>query len=616
MKSRLATLVVLIGLTWFLYDVGRTEDLNREPPSVGGRLFPGLEPASVDYVSMRFRTGHVVDIEREPGGPWRITYPPEANELAQAEFVERVIENLSLATVIPVEDQGAVVDPADVGLDKTTYSITFGIAGHRTTLAIGDREVFGKGIYARREGDDQILLTSPNLRTMVEQFRAEDYVDKHLLRGLNGPVDRVRLVKPEGVVVDASLRGGTWSLDGPVPSRGDDSRISSLVRSLQFSRQVLVAAVEPDDETLATLGLPNAAQLSRGDWADSTMVEFHAGAEQPVRLFLQKDWAERSDAIYVIREDLYKLLEAERNEFNLLVNGPDFFRERRLLPPVRERAHRFAIQRGEDILLDIRRDGRGQWAFSSPGRLSGIEVDTHRIEGRSSLSDFLQRFDGVEASGFCDPPEGEPEAVLSVSFDQAGVTRDERVELFDLDQPTLRARATWRPGEGLLLGNDVVALLDPFVADELRGLTPLAVSMDRLAELQLIAADGETLGVSRADDGSWVGDDEWGRRFGLGHDFVNGFRGYGWRRERSDALYDWTVRFLDGDGAALGELAFRRPGPEEAGESLGVPVHLAQVSGVTGAEMVVPAFWLDRLDTLRTPQGREALQTVPIKPGS
>ncbi|RKY20538.1 MAG: hypothetical protein DRQ55_07270 [Planctomycetota bacterium] len=613
MKSRIATLLLLAALAAVLYSLGRSEDLRVQPVAAGGPLYPGLEPAAVNFVSMRFRTGHVVDIEREAGGPWRITYPPEARELAQAEFVESVIRKLSLASVIPLEAQGAQVNPADVGLAQPQFSITFGIGEHRTTLLIGDKDVFGKGLYARREGDDQIVLTTPNLRTMVEQFRAEDYVDKHLLRGLRGNLNRVRIERPEGVLLDATLTGGRWSIAEPVPSKGDDARIMSLVRSLQFSRQVLVAAVAPEDADLAQLGLPNADQVARGDWADSTLIELYAPGEPPARLFVERDWAGRSDGMYVIREDLYKLLEAERNQFNLMSNEPDFFRERRLVPPVQERAQRFALLRDGEALLDIRRDSRGGWAFAAPQRLVGLGVDSHRIEGRSSLSDFLQRVDGLEASGFCEPPLGEPEAVIEVSFDQAGVLRVERLELFDLQQDVLRARATWRPGEGLLLAPDVAALFGDFVPDSLRSLTPLNVPLERWTRLELQSVGAEVLSVSRAADGHWTGDDEWGRRYGLGHDLVSGLRGYSWSPTPAEAVYPWVARFLDGSGEVLAQVSFRRPMPDEPQEILGVSSHRALVSGLEHAELVLPDFWLQRLEALLAPPGRPAMQTVPVK---
>jgi len=604
MASRIATLLIMLCLALWLFDFARGEDDRYEPPQLGGPLFPGLETRDVDFVSMSFRTGHVVDIRREPGGPWRIVYPTD--ELAQAEFVERVVENLAEARVIPIEGQTGPLDPEVVGLKDSPFSVTFGISGVRRTVLIGDVEVFGKGIYARVEGSKEIILTSPALRTMVEQFRAEDYVDKHLLRGLRGSVDAIRVERPDGVVIDARIDGNEWTIRAPVASRADSSRVPTLVRGLQFIQQVLVAAVDPDDSILEQLGLPNERQVAAGDWADSMMVQLSAPGEKPARVFVERDWMERADACYAIRDDLHKLLEIERNALNLLVNGPEFFRERRVLPPVREHTRNFRIERDGQVGLDIRRDQQARWFFEAPIRLKGIEVDSRRIEGRSSLSDFLTRVDGVSVVGFCEAPEGEPEAVLRVGWKWAGRDRFDKIELFDLDQSVLRARSSFRPGEGLLLAARVLELFDPFVADEIRSLQPLEVDLMAWSRLEIHLPElAEPLTVNRSAQGPrWQGDDQWGRRFGMGLQMAESFFGYVWRPESPGASYPWRVVYLDASGNELAVVRLRHPEPDEQQEALGVPIDVAAVEGVDGAIMLIPDFWLAGIISLTSPQGR------------
>lgn len=609
MASRIATLLVLLGLAWWLFDFAQAEDDRYEPPRLGGPLFPGLETRDVDFVSLSFRTGHVVDIVREPGGPWLITYPTA--ELAQAEFVERVIENLATATVIPIEDQAGPMDPAAVGLEKTPYSVTIGIGGARRTVLIGDMEVFGKGIYARLEGSDEIIMTSPALRTMVEQFRAEDYVDKHLFRGLRGSIDSIRIERPDGVLLDSLFEGNEWTIRAPVASRADGNRVPTLVRGLQFIQQVLVAAVDPEDSMLAELGLPNRRQIDAGDWADSMMIQLRAPGEKPARVFFESRWRERDDACYAIRDDLHKLLEIDRNTLNLLSNGPEFFRERRVLPPVRERATSFRIALGAETSLDIRRDRQARWFFEAPERLAGIEVDTRRVEGRSSLSDFLTLVDGLSVSGFCEIPGGDPEASIRVGWNWAGRDRSDSIELFDLTAPLLRARSSFRPNEGLLLSRDVMALLEPFVPDEIRSLQPLEIREADWARLEIhLPGQERPLSVSRAANAAhWEGDDEWGRRFGLGLQMSQSFFGYVWRREREGAEYPWRVVFLDGEGQQLAAVRLRRTAADESREALGVPVDVAAIDGVDGAVMLVPEFWLAQIEALTRAQGRTEMSS-------
>ncbi|MFT7463590.1 MAG: hypothetical protein ACI9EF_001935 [Pseudohongiellaceae bacterium] len=604
MASRVATLVVLLVLAWVLFDFAQGEDDRYEPPTLGGPLFPGLETRDVDFVALSFRTGHVVDFIREPGGPWMINYPTE--ELAQAEWVERVIENLAIATAIPIEGQAGPIDPAAVGLENTPYSVTIGIGGSRRTVLIGDMEVFGKSIYARLEGSEEIIKTSPALRTMVESFRAEDYVDKHLFRGLRGGIESVRVEGPEGTILDALNEGNQWTIRAPVPGIADTSRVVTLVRGLQFVEQVLVAAVDPDDTILADLGLPNRRQVDAGDWAESLMVRLSSPGEKPARVFLERDWKERADGCYAIRDDLHKLLEIDRNSLNLLTNDGDFFRERRVLPPVRDVATSFRVELGSEELLDIRRDRQARWFFEGPSRLANIEVDTRRVEGRSSLSVFLDQVDHLSVSGFCELPEGEPAATLRIGWNWAGRDRSDKIELFDLNAPLLRARSSFRPNEGLLLSSEILALLRPFVADELRSLQPLQVDEEAWARLEVYMPGGdEPFVVERSTEGPhWEGDDAWGRRYGLGLRMSQSFFGYVWRPETEAAEYPWRVVFLDEAGEQLAEVRLRRTLDAEQREALGVPIDVASVNGVEGAVMLVPDFWLAEIVSLAEAQGR------------
>lgn len=605
MASRLATLAVLLLLAWWLFDFAVEQDQLAEPPVMGGRLFPGLEPRDVDFVSLTFRTGHTLDLERSDGGPWRITYPTE--ELAQAEYANRVVENLSLATVIPVEQQGAPVDPAEVGLEDSPFTLTFAVAGHQTTVEIGDMDVFGRHVYARIQGRDEIVLTTPNLRTMVEQFRAEDYVDKHLLRGLRGAVDGLRVETPDGLLLDTRQEGRLWTLRGPVAGRADASRVPTLIRELQFITYLEVSAIDPDDGMLAQLGLPNARQIEAGDWAGATMLQLTAPGEPPARAFLEQDWKTRDDLCYAIREDLHKLVMIDRNQLNLLINGPDFFRERRALPPVREWASAFRITVGDEARLDIRRTPQGAWTFHAPERLAGTEVDTRRIEGRSSLSDFLTRLDGLSAVGFVEPPEGEPLARLVVDWAWGGRDRRDTIELFALEGQAIPATSSHRPGEGLLLDPEVLELLAPFVPDALRSLAPLGLDESRWARLVIHHPEApEPLVVSRpGPDRPFEGDDSWGRRLGLGLQLLQGFVGYVWRPEREGAEYPHVVVFEGFDGEELARVSFRRPLPGEDREALGVPVDVARVSGIDQAVLLVPDFWLAQLLALTEDQTRQ-----------
>ncbi len=607
MRSRLLTLVVLALVAWLLYRTGVESDLATAPPPSGGVLFPGLEIQDVDYVSLKFRTQHVLDVEREPQGPWLITHPTD--EVAQEEYVDALVRNLANAKVLPVEEQGGDLDPEQVGLGRRAKSITFGRDGALVTLHVGDRNPFGPGVFARLEGSPHVLLVTENLDTMLESFRAEDYVDKHLWRGLKGDIRGVRVVGPDGVRLDARKDGGRWSLVAPVAALADDGRIATLVRSMHFSEQIYPIATERVDSQLHDARLPNAADVAAGELNGATLVELYADGQEPSRVYLQAGWDTQPDPeILVARGDLRKILVVDRREFNVLQNGADFYRERRLFPPIRDRARRVRIERGDEVLLDVSVDDRGTWTYRAPERLAGVALDSERVDGFSLVSEFLGDVDALRVASFTDaPPEGDAAATLRVDWDWAGRERTDVVSLHDLDGDAgVRARSSGRPDEGLVLGEEVLALLDPGLADRLRNVTPLAVPEERWGgfEIHMPGLDAP-LTVSRPGPGTpWQGDDAWGRRFGLGHDLLAGFRGLRWRPALEGAEHPWRLVFLGFDGAPLGSVALRGVTADEPQEVLGTPAAVARLDAVPGMELYVPAALLDRIAVLRDAQRR------------
>ncbi|MDG2149427.1 MAG: DUF4340 domain-containing protein [Planctomycetota bacterium] len=614
MRSRLVTVLILALLALFLFKFAAEEDLASVPPPTGGVLFPGLETADVDFISMKFRTQHVLDIQREPQGPWLITHPTD--ELAQKEYVEVVVRNLANAKVLPVGEQGAEIDGEKVGLGKRAKSITFGRGPARTTILIGDRNPVGPGVFARMQGSPHVLMVTENLDTMLEHFRAQDYVDKHLLRGLEGYVRKVRIESPDGVLVDAVLDGDGWTLTEPALARADNGRLSTLVRSLRFVEQIYPIDLDPVGSELRKLGFPTAEQVAAGDWAESTVIELSAAGQEPSRVFIMKDWEESPDAnIFAIRDDLRKVLVIDRRELNLLLNKPEFFRDRRVLPPIRDRARRVRIDVGDDVLLDVAQDRQGRWIYSAPDHLRGLSLDSQRVNGFSLASEFLGALDDLRVEGFDDAVVSseqteEPLAVIRVDWDWAGSERVDKISIYDLAGGAIRARVTGRPTEGLLLNPDVLDLLTPDLPDRLRNLTPVDVAVDDWGGLDIFLPEfEEPLHVDRpGPKSSWVGDDEWGRRFGLGLDLQRGFRGLRWQpaSEPYDAAnYPWRVVYRDFSGGELGTLSFRTVRPHEASDMLGKPVVVAHWSGVDQMELFVDASVLERVVALSGPQGRE-----------
>jgi hypothetical protein len=493
----------------------------------------------------------------------------------------------------------------NIGLDPPRHIIRFGDSAREETLLLGAVEPLGRMVYARRSGRPEIVLATRNLITLL-QGHATDFVDPTLLRGLAGPVDLVRIVDPAGTRLDARRTGSRWTLHIPAPVPADDGKLSTLVRTLTFVRHGDVLVSRPTPTELHRLGLPDDDEIARGELHGATRIELGAPGEQPISVWLQAGWEDQQGTqVAARRAGAAKILAVPRITLAMLTNPAGFFRDRHLLPPITERAEALRMERGGEPTLSVRRGKDGRWLFEQPARLLGEAVEAERIAGHSLLGDLLERLDAVEAIGFCEPPGGEPIARLHVEWTRAGSTTTARVELHAPGPDGVPCTSSERPGEGLLVPATVLDYFQPLQADLLRSTRPLAVDAEAWAGFVIERPGGPayTL-VRRTSDGTWDGDDEWVRRLSVGLDMLRGLRGLRWEPARTDAHYDWGVRFLDAQGTLLAGLELRRSEPDEELEVLGIPVVRARVAGRPGVELAVAREWIDRIEALALPPER------------
>ncbi len=599
MISRALTLLFLVLAAFLLYQFALKQDELSALPTEAGLLHPGLEPAAITELYLKLSSGQDLQFGREPGGFWEITEP--GRELARQERVAVVLDNLARAEVTPVETDGSTLDLGVIGLDPPRNMIRYGDGVGSTTLLLGDLDPFGRSLYARRAGVPGVFLVTRNLTTLL-QDHAGVWVDPALFRGLRGRITRVRVDRPDGVVVDARWDGAVWTLADPQGVLADADRIARFARSLQFVEQLRVANSQVSPVTLHGHGLPTKQEVEAGDMRGATRILLEGeGNQAPVIAYLASDFLEDVAEVAAVRGDFGKVVMVDRGALSMATNAPDFFRARRVVPPVRDRARSVRLVRQDEVLLDIRRDRAGQWSFHAPDRLAGEPVEARRIEGRSPLSAWLGEIDTLEAAAFgTTAPGGEPWAVLTVTWDQAGRERTDRIEFFAETAGRIPAVSSERPGEVLLLPGGAASLVDPFQADRLRLLSPVSVSVDEWKGLVLSIPGRAEPFVLRHDGADWQGDDTLQRRRAVGFGVIaSGFRGLAWEPARADASYTHRIILLGEGNEVLADLELRRPADDEESESFGMPAARARVSGYPGVELVVgAAAWIDPLDDL------------------
>ncbi len=610
MLSRLMTLAVLVGLALWLWDFA-SDERSKEIALVSGPglLYPGLVVDDVTSLYLQLSFGQDLLLERERGGPWRITEPTQ--EVARQGLIAQVLENLALAEVKLVPEERRTAELHELGLDPPEHKIRIGIGDSERTLSLGALDEFENMLYARRANDPAVLLVSRNL-TSFFGWHGEEWVDPHLLRGLKGTLTGIRIDKPDGVLLDAVQEGGEWRLNGAGAPLADSARISQMVRALQFAETNGVAASRVTHAALREVGLPTPPEAEVGDIGNAIRIEMTAPGQDPAVVFLAlPDDQPGSDVYYVARGDFGRILTVPRKAIAMIQNDASFFRERSILPPVRERASALRITDGDTVTLDIVQQSGG-WVFRSPERLAGEAVDSHRIEGRSPLGELFFMFDELEAVDFATPKPGEVvTASMHVTWSRAGLERLDRVDLLGEPfenaegQRLWRARASDRPAERLLLDAEAVeALLDPFIADSLRTLAPVAFDENDYASIKIFLpgrAEPLTSGLDAA--GNWTGDDEISRQRALAEDIRRaGLRGFRWE-PASHSLTSWPyqLNYLADDGSTTAAISLRPPRADEPQEAFGKPAAYARISGWPDVELIVPGIWLQRFDALGQP---------------
>ena len=601
MAARFVTLGLLLAVAGGLLWLAWRDDLASRPRLESGLLYPGLEPTTVTSLHMLLVHGQTLDLERDVGGPWRITHPTQ--EVARDDLVGVLLDDLARAQVLAVEQEGLVLRPEDVGLEPPRHLIRFGGDGWSETLLVGDVESLGRMVYARRAGDVDVVLATRNIASML-QYNGQDFVDTRLLRGLRGTHDFVRIANDAGVGLLARRRAGRWGIEEPLAVRADQGAVASLARLLESIDVDSVAFPRPTSSDFHAAGLPDRAQFLRGDLAGATYVQLGAVGQEPVGFVAQVAERQRGGRALVTRDDFAKILAVDVEALAALDRPFAHYRDRRVMPPLRERTHRLRLERGEEVVLDIARDGAGRWTFSAPEALAGAPVEARLVDGSSPLTRLFARVDGLQASGFADVLPDARLGRLVVGWDRAGERRDDVVEFAPRGDEVL-ARSSERPDEVLVLEAEPVReLLAPLTGSRLRSTSPVDVPLPAIRGAHLAGPAFEA-GLQVRPDGV-EGDDAWGRRFGLVRDVATVLQGLAWVPARGDDLarWRWTLELFGAQAEALGTVSVRLPLPDEPAEVQGRPAARIRWSGAPDLELVVDRSWWDRFEALTTEPAR------------
>lgn len=174
------------------------------------------------------------------GDQWKMTKPVETrgDESAMKNIVNSVV---TCEVTRELEDPSS--DLKTYGLDTPFATITLGLKDGKQLpkVRFGNTTPVGASAYAKRDGEQAVLLTSSTCRTAVDK-QIKDLRDKTLVEFEDDDVQGFQIERP-GDVVSVERKDGSWKI-----SPGDFAADSNTVRTYLSSMRTVRAVEFPDDQ--------------------------------------------------------------------------------------------------------------------------------------------------------------------------------------------------------------------------------------------------------------------------------------------------------------------------------------------------------------------------------
>ena len=330
-RSVLVLFILAVGLGLYLWLVEMPMERKRAHIETESKQLVNFKDSDVRSFTLHSATGDL-EVSRSAGDrpdAWTITQPKTM--AADRQAVEQFLRTLILAKVSRIVDDSGK-DLSSYGLTVPAVSISVRLPTGNQTLHFGDAGPLSSSLYAKREGDSKILLTSLSTREILTKG-LQDFRRKRVLEFDPSSVTRLRIANPhEAVVLYKEGQGekAAWIIKAPLATTADQPE----VRSLLFGLEDLKAQGFIDD--------PQERRAQKKEMQTPlTTITVHedspggptAGTDQTISLFVTSKnartaYAETSpqEPIYLVpaasARDLAKNLFALRNK-ELIAAAPD-----------------------------------------------------------------------------------------------------------------------------------------------------------------------------------------------------------------------------------------------------------------------------------------------------
>jgi hypothetical protein len=337
-----------------------------------------LKAADIRKLSL-VRDGRPLTIERDEGGPWRLTAPLQAAaDEYEANALVDALASLRLERV--VEKEGG--DPAAFEIPKTEVSLWVKDREAPVRLLVGMENPLDHSLFAQRADDPRIVLLASTLKTTLEKT-VFDLRQKDVFKFAVADVTEIR-VRAKDVAWRAARDGAGWAFKEPVAARASKSLLDGLLDSLSGLRAKAFVAESKSPATLEEFGL---------DKPEYEVTLSLPAPGQEILFALTK----KGDASYATTSQSTKIMTFEGTLLSDLDRKVEELRDKKVASFYSWEADRIALKRdGVEIAAVKEKSGDTEkWFLEGPAK---VEADRTKIE------DFLRKMESLEAASFVDAP--------------------------------------------------------------------------------------------------------------------------------------------------------------------------------------------------------------------
>ena len=296
----LLTLALALGL--YLWLVEMPADRKRLQTETESAQLVTFKDSDVRGFTVHSATGDI-ELTRsiDPPDGWIIT-KPRAME-ADRQAVEGFLRTLVLAKVSRVVDDSGK-DLAAYGLASPALSVSLRLGSGNQTIQFGDSGPLSSTLYAQRNGEPKVLLTSVSGRDILTKG-LQDLRRKRVLEFDRVRVTRLKIENPEETVVlykEGRGEKGTWIIKAPVETTADQPEVRSLLFGLEdLKAQAFIDDPQERRAQKSELKVPTATITVHED----VQAGQAADTDRTIRLFLSPKNAMTAYAETSSQEPLY-----------------------------------------------------------------------------------------------------------------------------------------------------------------------------------------------------------------------------------------------------------------------------------------------------------------------